>query len=158
MLGSGLVSRELDGLLDLRHALPKRTKTDRLARSSTRRQVHVQYQVRDHPEMTLQILGQRRELPPNIVHVHTGRLVALQRECVLLDDPVDALEQKQRVVQRLDLRRARRVESKSSHHFTRSRRGFSLSFRPAFACGFPFTCTMSAVKSNRPSNNAAPTP
>src|SRR5262249_15874043 len=86
-------------------------------------------------------------------------LILLHSHRIRFDESVNALQHERRLVQRLHLHDPCAVEPWTcGHYFTLSSLGFSRSVRPTFASGLPFNSTTSAVKSNRPSNRAAPTP
>ena len=139
----------ISSLFDLRHALAQRTHAQSLARAAARREVQRRDLLGDQPNAPSGS-RERRQLAPKVHHERRRRLVALDRHRVLLDDAMDPLHEQQRLVERLHLDRADRVELRR-HYFTRSSRALARSRRPTFPSGLPFTCTMSAVKSNCPS-------
>src|SRR5438477_6267409 len=88
-----LCDGDVDSLLDLSNALAQPANTHHFARPAARPEVHRRHEVRHHSELILQIGGERRQVPADLLDEARGGLVLLQRQCVLLGERVNALEE-----------------------------------------------------------------
>src|SRR5690349_9975130 len=115
--------RNLERGPDLCHAFAQCAYSHLLARAAARDEVRLHHLVSDHAELSLEHFAEVRKLPPDIREKGRAGLVALDLQRILLDEPVDAQQRAQRIIERFHFRLSGAVESETSHREEREEGG-----------------------------------